>query len=43
MCSGMSAGQALDLDLAVDELEDAALLLHALRLALDDDRDGDLQ
>ena len=28
--------QALDLDLAADELEDAALLLDALRLALDD-------
>ena len=27
--------QALDLDLAADELEDAALLLDALRLALD--------
>ena len=35
--------QALDLDLAADELEDAALLLDALRLALDDDRNGDLE
>ena len=35
--------QALDLDLAADELEDAALLLHALRLALDDDRDRDAE
>ena len=35
--------QALDLDLAADELEDAALLLDALRLALDDHRNRDLQ
>ena len=33
--------EALDLDLAADELEEAALLLDALRLALDDDRDRD--
>ena len=39
---GNVARQALDLDLAADELEDAALLLDALRLALDDDRDRDL-
>ncbi len=37
------ARQALDLDLAADELEDAALLLDALRLALDDDRNRDLE
>ena len=30
--------QAFDLDLATDELENAALLLHALGLALDRDR-----
>ena len=42
-CSGMSAGRHFDLDLAADELEDAALLLDALRLALDDDRDRDLK
>ena len=35
--------QALDLEVAVDEVEDAALLLDALRLALDDDRDGHRQ
>ena len=35
--------QTLDLDLAADELEDAALLLDALRLALDDDRNRDLK
>ena len=32
--------ETLDLDLAADELEEAALLLHALGLAFDDDRDG---
>ena len=31
------ARQALDLDLAVDEVDDAALLLDALRLALEHD------
>ena len=35
MCSGMSAGQTFDLDLARDEVEHAALLLHAPGLALD--------
>ena len=40
---GNVAPAALDLDLAADELEDAALLLDALRLALDDHRDGHLQ
>ena len=35
--------QALDLDLAPDELEQAALLLHALRLALHQHRNGDAQ
>ena len=32
--------EALDLDLAANELEETALLLHALGLAFDDDRDG---
>ncbi len=39
----MSPGQALDLDLAPDELEHAALLLDALRLALHDHRDRHLK
>jgi hypothetical protein len=39
---GNVAGQAFDFDLAADELEHAALLLDALRLALDDHRDRHL-
>jgi len=39
---GNVARQALDLDFAADELEDAALHLDALGLALDEDRNRDL-
>ena len=35
---GNVAGQHFDLDLAVDEVDDAALLLDALGLALEHDR-----
>ena len=35
--------QTLDFDLAAHEVDDAALLLDALRLALDEDGDGDGQ
>ena len=43
MCSGNVGRQALDLDVAADELDQAALLLDALRLAVDEHRDGHLQ
>ena len=41
MFSGMSPGRHFDLDLAVHEVDDAALLLDALGLALEHDRDRD--
>ena len=40
---GNVARQHFDLDLAVHEVDDAALLLDALGLALEDDRDRDRQ
>ena len=41
MCSGNVGRQALHLDVAGDEVEDAALQLDAARLALEHDRHGD--
>ena len=41
MCSGMSAGRHSTSISRLHEVDDAALLLDALRLALEDDRDRD--